>query len=83
MRKCDDQAFVSGDGGSSCAEVSLGTRYVAWYCSGNAFGILDAKTLSPVSAPAGIGVAPMASDDALLWFTVIPNGRTVTLFRPR
>ena len=39
-------------------------------------------TLEPVAAPAGFGVAPVASDDALLWFNVIPNGRTVTLYRP-
>jgi hypothetical protein len=69
--------------GSSCAEVTIGSRYAAWNCSANVFGILDARTLDPVNAPAGMGVAPVASDDALLWFTVIPNGRTVTLYRPR
>jgi hypothetical protein len=70
-------------GGSSCGTTpTAGTRYVAWYCAPNVNGILDAKTLERVlDVPAG--VAPEASDDALLWFTVVPNGRTVTLFRPR
>jgi hypothetical protein len=45
-------------------------------------GILDAKTLEP-ARDVPVGVAPEASGDALLWFTVIPNGRMVTLFRPR
>jgi len=46
--------------------------------------VLDATTLEPArEVPATIGVAPLASDDALLWFTVVPGGRTVTLFRPR
>ncbi len=73
-----------GAGGSSCDALSVGTRYVSWYCSANAFVILDTKTLEPTrDAPSAIGAAPMASDDALLWFTVVPGGRTVTLYRPR
>jgi hypothetical protein len=68
-------------GGSSCSQPSAGTRYVAWYCA-TVGGILDAKTLEP-ARDIPLGVAPEASDDALIWFTVIPNGRTVTLFRPR
>lgn len=79
---------VSGDertidaGGSSCSQVSAGTRYIAWYCSPNLNRILDVTTLEP-ARDVPVGVAPEASDDALVWFTVIPNGRTVTLFRPR
>jgi hypothetical protein len=69
-------------GGSSCTSPSAGTRYVAWYCSANIGGVLDAKTLERAD-DVPLGVAPEASDDALLWFTVVPNGRTVTLFRPR
>ena len=69
-------------GGSSCSGPTAGTRYVAWYCSANVGGVLDANTLEPVRIP-GASVGAEASDDALLWFTVIPNGRTVTLFRPR
>ena len=69
-------------GGSSCSGVSAGTRYVAWYCAANINGILDVTTLEP-TRDVPFGVAPEASDDALIWFTVIPNGRTVTLFRPR
>jgi hypothetical protein len=68
-------------GGSSCSQASAGSRYVAWYCA-TVGGILDAKTLEP-ARDAPVGVAPEASDDALIWFTVVPNGRTVTLFRPR
>ena len=69
-------------GGSSCSQASAGTRFVAWYCAPNVNGILDAKTLErALDVP--VGVAPEASDDALLWFTVVPTGRTVTLFRPR
>jgi hypothetical protein len=70
---------ISG-GGSSCSQPSAGTRYVAWYCA-TVGGIRDATTLDPVR-DVPLGVAPVASDDALLWFTVIPNGRTVTLYRP-
>ncbi len=69
-------------GGSSCSNPTAGSRYVAWYCSANVGGVLDANTLEPVRIP-GAGVGAEASDDALLWFTVIPNGRTVTLYRPR
>jgi hypothetical protein len=69
-------------GGSSCSGTSAGTRYVAWYCSPGVTGILDAKSLEP-ARDVPVGVAPEASEDALLWFTVIPNGRTVTLYRPR
>jgi hypothetical protein len=69
--------------GPTCGEATVGTRYVTWYCSGNAFGVLDAATLEPIPAPVGFGLAPTASDDALIWFAVIPGGRTVTLFRPR
>jgi len=69
-------------GGSSCSGVSAGTRYVAWYCSANVNGIRDVTSLEP-ARDVPVGVAPVASDDALLWFTVAPNGRTVTLFRPR
>jgi ABC-2 type transport system permease protein len=46
-------------------------------------GVLDAKTLERARDVPAIGVAPEASDDTLLWYTVVPNGRTVTLFRPR
>ena len=68
-------------GGSSCSSPTAGTRYIAWYC-GTAGTARDATTLEPVrDLPVGVG--PQASDDALLWFTVVPNGRTVTLFRPR
>ena len=74
-----ERTFVTG--GSSCAEPTAGTRFVAWYCA-TAGAILDAMTLEPApNLP--VGVAPVASDDALLWFTVVPNGRTVTLYRPR
>ncbi|HSW94699.1 MAG TPA: hypothetical protein VLI88_00915 [Patescibacteria group bacterium] len=69
-------------GGSSCSGTTAGTRYVAWYCSASVSGIVDARTLEP-ARDVPVGVAPEASDDALLWFTVVPNGRTVTLFRPR
>jgi hypothetical protein len=69
-------------GGSSCSEPSIGTKYVAWYCSAGVVGILDAKTLSPLATkPPGIGVAPEASDDALLWFDLSTNPRRVVLFR--
>jgi hypothetical protein len=68
-------------GGSSCGQVSAGSRYVAWYCATVA-GILDARTLE-LARDLPVGVAPEASDDALLWFTVIPTGRTATLYRPR
>jgi hypothetical protein len=67
-------------GGSSCSQPTAGSRYVAWYCATVA-GILDARTLEP-ARDVPVGVAPEASDDALLWFTVVPTGRTVTLFRP-
>jgi len=70
-------------GGTSCTGPSVGTRYVAWYCSANVVGVLDAKTLERARDVPAIGVAPEASDDTLLWYTVVPNGRTVTLFRPR
>jgi len=69
-------------GGSSCSQVTAGTRYVAWYCSPSVNGIRDVETLEP-AREVPVGVAPEASDDALLWFTVVPSGRTVTLFRPR
>jgi hypothetical protein len=64
-------------GGSSCSGPSAGTRYVAWYCAPNVGGILDAKTLERAD-DVPFGVAPEASDDALLWYTVVANGRTVT-----
>jgi hypothetical protein len=71
-------------GGSSCIEPSVGTWYLAWYCSAGVVGILDAKTLEPLaSEPAGIGVAPLASDDALLWFDLSTNPRHVMLYRSR
>ncbi|HEY6204437.1 MAG TPA: hypothetical protein VI056_15560 [Candidatus Limnocylindria bacterium] len=71
-------------GGSSCSEPSVGTKYIAWYCSANVVGILDANTLVPVAnKPAGIGVAPEASDDALLWFDLSTNPRNVVLYRPK
>jgi hypothetical protein len=69
-------------GGSSCTEPSLGTRYIAWFCAGGVVGMLDPKTLEPLTTkPAGIGVAPIASDDALLWFDLSTNPRRVVLFR--
>jgi hypothetical protein len=71
-------------GGSSCTEPSVGTRYIAWYCAAGVFGILDANTLAPAATkPAGIGVAPEASDDALLWFDLSTNPRHVVLYSPR
>ena len=70
-------------GGSSCAGPTAGSRYVAWYCSGGVSGILDAATLQPARDVPAIGAAPEANDDALFWSTVVPSGRTVTLFRPR
>jgi len=71
-------------GGSSCTEPSIGTRYIAWYCSAGVVGILDPKTLDPVTTkPAGVGVAPIASDDALLWFDLSTNPRRVVLYRPQ
>lgn len=70
--------------GSSCTEPSVGTRYIAWYCAAGVVGIIDAKTLEPVTTkPAGMGVAPLASDDALLWFDLSTNPRSVVLYRPR
>jgi hypothetical protein len=69
-------------GGSSCTEPSIGTRYIAWYCAERVVGILDPKTLEPLATkPAGIGVAPQASDDALLWFD-LRTPRNVVLYRP-
>jgi hypothetical protein len=71
-------------GGSSCTEPSIGTRYIAWYCAAGVVGILDPKTLDPLATkPAGIGVAPIASDDALLWFDLSTNPRHVVLYRPQ
>jgi len=71
-------------GGSSCSEPSIGTRYVVWYCAVGVVGILDPNTLTPVATkPAGIGVAPEASDDALLWFDLSTNPRHVVLYRPK
>ena len=70
-------------GGSSCAGPTAGTRYVAWYCSGGVSRILDAGTLEPARDVPATGAAPEANDDALFWFTVVPGGRTVTLFPPR
>jgi len=71
-------------GGSSCTEPSVGTRYIAWYCAANVVGLLDANTLEPLATkPAGIGVAPEASDDALVWFDLSTNPRRVVLYRPR
>jgi len=71
-------------GGSSCTEPSIGTRYVAWYCAAGVVGILDPKTLEPVATkPTGVGVAPIASDDALLWFDLSTNLRNVVLYRPQ
>ena len=71
-------------GGSSCTEPSIGTRYVAWYCAAGVVGILDPKTLEPVATkPTGVGVAPIASDDALLWFDLSTNPRNVVLYRPK
>jgi hypothetical protein len=68
-------------GGSTCSQVSAGTSYIAWYCAKTP-GVIDAKTLEPVRDVAA-GLAPAASDDALLWFTAVGDGRTITLFRPR
>jgi hypothetical protein len=71
-------------GGSSCTEPSIGTRYIAWYCAGGVVGILDPMTLEPLATkPAGVGVAPIASDDALLWFDLSTNPRHVVLYRPQ
>ena len=71
-------------GGSSCSEPSVGTRYVAWYCSAGVAGILDAKTLESLATkPTGMGVAPVASDDALLWFDLSTKPRQVVLYRPQ
>lgn len=71
-------------GGSSCAELTVGTRYIAWYCSGAVVGIVDAKALEPLTTkPAGFGVAPLASDDSLLWFDPSSNPRQIVLYRPR
>lgn len=71
-------------GGSSCTEPSIGTKYIAWYCSAGVVGILNANTLEPLATkPAGIGVAPEASDDALLWFDLSTNPRNVVLYRPQ
>jgi hypothetical protein len=71
-------------GGSSCSEPSIGTRYIAWYCAAGVVGILDPNTLAPVQTkPSGIGVAPEASDDALLWFDLSTNPRNVVLYRPQ
>jgi hypothetical protein len=70
-------------GGSSCTEPSIGTRYIVWYCSERVVGILDAITLAPLATkPAGVGVAPQASDDALLWFD-LSTPRNVVLYRPQ
>lgn len=70
-------------GGSSCTEPSIGTRYIVWYCSERVVGILDAITLAPLATkPAGVGVAPQASDDALLWFD-LGTPRNVVLYRPQ
>ena len=70
-------------GGSSCTEPSIGTKYIVWYCSASVVGILDANTLAPVvTKPAAIGVAPEASGDALLWFDLSTNPRSVVLYRP-
>ena len=42
------------------------------------------RELEPVTTkPAGMGVAPFASDDALLWFDLSTNPRNVVLYRPR
>jgi hypothetical protein len=71
-------------GGSSCNEPSIGTRYIAWYCAAGVVGILDAQSLAPLtSKPTGVGVAPIASDDALLWFDLSTNPRHVVLYRPQ
>jgi hypothetical protein len=70
-------------GGSSCSAPSAGTRYVAWYCSANVGGVLDAMTLEPARNVPAVGLATEASDDALVWFTRVGDGRTVTLYRPR
>ena len=70
-------------GGSSCSEPSVGTRYIAWYCSAVVVGIIDAKTLEPLPKPAGMGVAPVASDDGVVWFDLRTNPRQVVLYRPR
>jgi hypothetical protein len=59
----------------------VGTRYIAWYCSAGVVGIIDAKTLEPVAKPAGMGVAPLASDDTLLWFDLSSDPRKVVLYR--
>ena len=69
-------------GGSSCSEPSVGTRYITWYCSAGVVGILDAKTLEPVAKPAGLGVAPVASEDGLIWFDLSTSPRSVVFYRP-
>ncbi len=56
---------------------------VSGYCAGNITGVMDAQTLEPARGLPSIGVAPEASGDALIWYTVVPGGRTVTLFQPR
>lgn len=72
-------------GGAYCPRITAGSRYFAWYCGSLAEPnpqVYDAATLQPATAAApGVGV--VASDDGVIWFNVIPNGRTVTLFRPR
>jgi hypothetical protein len=70
-------------GGSSCSEPSVGTLYIVWYCSADIVGIIDAKTLDPLTKPAGMGVGPVASDDGLLWFDLRTTPRQVVLYRPR
>ena len=70
-------------GGSSCSEPSVGTRYIVWYCSADIVGIIDAKTLAPLTKPAGMGVGPVASADGLLWFDPRTTPRQVVLYGPR
>jgi hypothetical protein len=74
-------------GGSNCPKLSVGTRYVTWYCgslAGPIARVYDAVTLEPVAGiPPGRGVGVEAVDDGAIWFELNTDGRTVTLYRPR
>ncbi|HEV2010692.1 MAG TPA: hypothetical protein VGS17_06655 [Candidatus Limnocylindria bacterium] len=74
-------------GGAYCPRITAGSRYFAWYCGSLAEPnpqLYDAATLQPATAvPPGVGVGAVAADDGVIWFNLVPNGRTVTLFRPR
>ncbi len=74
-------------GGTYCPVMSAGGRYVAWSCTSNGGPtqrVYDAATVQPVLAPPpGLGLSPTATEDGLIWFTLVADGRTVTLYRPR